>query len=412
MKKNHLPKQWGVLSPEDYLKKRDSKAGVSQLEQRLEQQKLDKATQAAEISDKADQVRAMAESYLNSIKESREQAARLDDAAKVKFQQAENTVILQAEKARAAAQAASAAAEGAARAESLADATKALEDTQAAYVTAETAHQAASVAMSEILQNISTTPVIKVEVDRIEYPWPTAIAADGSLIVGVRRHGRFGLQVCVETEENDGRIIRRLESASDVGLFEVERYTNTQGFKNLADGQTQWSFRDRGDFDELLWVALSQTKLKNTAAGKKDPSTDCCVKFRKRGIQMLTKSSLAKVLGPASANAQIRSVCQRDQITPPWEAGWVSEYHDAAKLEKDPVRRRALKDAQAKASNEGLPPQRIPKSDVKLNIAQNDDRIDALEAEMREMRRSLEVLTSILKDVMNPAATTAPASAA
>jgi hypothetical protein len=34
---------------------------------------------------------------------------------------------------------------------------------------------------------------------RIEYPWPTAEAADGPLIVGVRPQGRWGTNVCIET---------------------------------------------------------------------------------------------------------------------------------------------------------------------------------------------------------------------
>lgn len=39
-----------------------------------------------------------------------------------------------------------------------------------------------------------------------------------------------------------------------------------QGHKNLADGQSAWSSRDRSDFDELLWVTKSQTQRKNLAA--------------------------------------------------------------------------------------------------------------------------------------------------
>ncbi|OAQ60893.1 flxA-like protein domain-containing protein [Pochonia chlamydosporia 170] len=100
-------------------------------------------------------------------------------------------------------------------------------------------------------------------------------------------------------------------------------------------------------FKELLWVTNSQIQLKNVAANKKDPPTDCCVEFHKKGIHMLTVTSLNKVLGPASARAKIERVCERDGIPTPWKAGWVSHYSDPSKVEKDPARRRALKDAQA-----------------------------------------------------------------
>ncbi|KID84384.1 FluG domain-containing protein [Metarhizium guizhouense ARSEF 977] len=128
--------------------------------------------------------------------------------------------------------------------------------------------------------------------NRIEYPWPTAKAADGFLIIGVRQQGKWGTQVCVETTGEDGGLVRRLEPASSVGLLEVEHYKAMAGHKHLADG-------------------------------------------------------LNKVLGPASARAKIETVCERDGIPTPWKAGWVSYYNDPAKVEKDPTRRRAMKDAQA-----------------------------------------------------------------
>ncbi|KID94658.1 FluG domain-containing protein, partial [Metarhizium majus ARSEF 297] len=134
-------------------------------------------------------------------------------------------------------------------------------------------------------------------------------------------------------------LVRRLVSASNVRLLKVEHYKSIAGHKNLADGQSK--------FKELVWVTKSQIQLKNVAANKKDPPTDCCVEFHKKGIHILTVSSLNKVLGLASAKAKIKKVYKRDGIPTPWKAGWVSYYSDPAKIKKDPTRRRAMKDAQA-----------------------------------------------------------------
>ncbi|KAK1973483.1 hypothetical protein LZ30DRAFT_610669 [Colletotrichum cereale] len=51
------------------------------------------------------------------------------------------------------------------------------------------------------------------------------------------------------------------------------------GWKNLAEGQSKWSYNDCNDFEELLWVTKLHTKRKNMAARNKDLSAYCCVKF-------------------------------------------------------------------------------------------------------------------------------------
>ena len=54
------------------------------------------------------------------------------------------------------------------------------------------------------------------------------------LIIGVRGQGRWGAQVCLEMIEEDGRIIRRLQSTSEAGLVEVEKYKSAQGYRKLS----------------------------------------------------------------------------------------------------------------------------------------------------------------------------------
>ena len=246
----------------------------------------------------------------------------------------------------------------------------------------------------------------KLEGVHVEYPWPTARAADGGLIIGVRRHGQWGTQVCIERVEEGGQIIRRLEAASEVGLLEVEKYKATAGHKILSDGQSTWSNKDRSDFEELLWVTKSQTQRNNQAAGRKDPAADCCVKFRKRGINILTATSLGRVLGTASANAQIDNICKRDGILPPWQAGHVSSFEDPAKVEKDPVRRRALKDSRANktAASEGEQRKQRSQSDSsegQLGLSDaSEQRLQRLEAMMIDLAETQKTMNMTVTKTM------------
>ncbi|KAE9566113.1 hypothetical protein CGMCC3_g17713 [Colletotrichum fructicola] len=239
----------------------------------------------------------------------------------------------------------------------------------------------------------------------IDYPWTTAKAADGSLIIGTRKQGRFGFRVCVETREEDGGVIRRLQSASETGLSEVEKYRKMTGAKDLAEGQSEWSCDDRDDFKQLLWVTKSHTKCKNTAAGKKNPSADCCVKFGSKGIQILTVSSLSKVLGSSSARAKIEDVCSRDNISPPWKAGNISEYHDPSRLEKDPVRRRHLQETQAASATDKHPDQRKQGMDEAMGKGQGaleplEGRVQGLEKGMEEMKNMVTILNNNMEALM------------
>ncbi|KAH7137545.1 hypothetical protein EDB81DRAFT_656351 [Dactylonectria macrodidyma] len=239
----------------------------------------------------------------------------------------------------------------------------------------------------------------------IDYPWRTGKGMTDSLIVGVRKSGR-GTQVCVERQEG-GTLIRRLESASEVGLLEVQNYMNTNDFKNLAEGQSLWSHQHRDDFEELLWVTKSQTMLKNTASRRKDPAADCCVKFRKKGIHILTVSSLSKVLGPTSARRAITRVCERDGFLPPWEAEPVSTYYDKTKLEKNPVKRREMRDQQALENRdikeETNSIQHLQDRIAKLETSgegQLQARVEKMEKRFDTMETSMNELKDMFKQLM------------
>jgi hypothetical protein len=244
---------------------------------------------------------------------------------------------------------------------------------------------------------------------RMTYPWPTAEAADGSLIVGIRAQGRWGTQVCVERVE-EGRIVRRLESASEVGLLEVEKYKRTAGHKVLSEGQKQWSSKDRDDFDELLWVTKSQIQRKNLAAGERLPNADCFVRFHKKGLNILALSSLNRVLGRTSANHRVKEVCQRDGIPPPWEAGHVSEYYDPSKVGKNSARRRAMKDEQAEASSEGhrksgRSQQRYKVETDSESEAGENTKLNELEAHVAGMDAKMTAMENLLKQLLEKLST-------
>lgn len=396
IERNHFPKQWTILTPDEYLK-RDSDATRSGIK--------DKAQAAAKASAAAVDAHALAKTYLQSITETKDKLEGLDDTTVARVEEAEQAIIAEVANALAAMEIAKASAEKASLASNMQDATEALEAAEAAYTTAAEATKAANLAMDEALSLVDAAEsAANSSQSSIEYPWTTTQAADGSLIVGVRKQGATGTQVCIETQEDDGRVIRRLESASDVGLLQVGRYLKMQGFKNLSEGQSQWSHKDRYDFDQLLWVTKSQTKCKNTAANNKDPNADCCVKFHNKGVQILTVGSLTKVLGPSSARAEIEKVCERDGILPPWKAGLVSHYYDPSKVEKDAVRRRALRDAQAAMPSDDRlgrrkqSPGAYSEAESRM-VQQLQDKVENLENQMKDRVENLENQMKDMKDM-------------
>lgn len=147
----------------------------------------------------------------------------------------------------------------------------------------------------------------------MEYPWPTARMADGSVIIGYRQGGLGIHQVCIESVEDNGRVIRRHKLASRVpGAKEY-----IKNGKNLAKNQSRWSKNDRPQFQELLWITQAEMHCKDLSKGKKNPPADCCVRF-KGEIDILTVTSLGKVLTPNGAREEIEKVCKRDGVVPPW----------------------------------------------------------------------------------------------
>lgn len=390
--RKHLPKSWSVLSADDYLA---GQSGNKNME--------DIAREALRVSDEVTKIHDVVNAQLETIKEAKEGLAELDGVTKAKYQNAEEVIMEELGKLRATADAAKVAFGKVALAKSPSEATVALEAVLKAHKTATDSNERSTAAMKTV-ENVSGTPITS-----IQYPWRTGKGTSGSLIVGVRRSGR-GTQVCVERQEG-GTLIRRLESASEVGLLEVQKYMSTNDFKNLAEGQSLWSNQHRDDFEELLWVTKSQTMLKNTASRRKDPAADCCVKFRENGIHILTITSLSRVLGPTSARSAIAKACERDGFLSPWEAEPVSTYNDKAKLEKDPAKRREMRDKQAlenhdikgAANNIQHLQDRIEKMEtsgteqLQARVEKMEKRFDTMETSMIELKEMFKQLMESLK---------------
>ncbi|KAM7209418.1 hypothetical protein V8F06_014875, partial [Rhypophila decipiens] len=160
---------------------------------------------------------------------------------------------------------------------------------------------------------------------RVEYPWETMETQHGELIIGIRRRG-IGHQVCVEVEEPDGRMVRTLKSGSEVGLRDTAKYKSMGGYKDLAKGQSDWSFKNREDFGELLFVTT--TNRKSIYGNSRNPGADCCVRFLTKGIHILSVSSFERVLGRKDAREEIMKVCERDGICAPWAVEMITEDND------------------------------------------------------------------------------------
>lgn len=372
IKRNHFPQDWHAPTADEYLGKLDQN-------RKLADEMLTKISASYTTAE---------QDFLNM----KSKAADLDDSKKADVDKAEKHIAPKVASALQAKETAEKLVKKVYQTWNLEETVKALETMESACTTASEAATAVCVAIAEVSHTVSTKP----SQGHMKYPWPTAQAADGSLIIGVRKMGLFATQACVETQEEDGRVIRRLQSASDTGLLEVEQYKKLEGFKNLAEGQNKWTYKHREDFVKLHWVTKSQTKLRNTAARNKKPNADCCVEFTNGKIEILTLSSFRKVLGETSAMIKVKEVCKRDGILPPNEAGCVSEYFDPSKLEKDPAKRRQMEEEQATKTAEN------PRSEHKPDLRKQDplksarggdstfeDRLARLEAKVDGLERLL-----------------------
>jgi hypothetical protein len=162
-----------------------------------------------------------------------------------------------------------------------------------------------------------------------EYPWKTLDTTDGRRIMAGRQHTRRGESqdkstLIVASDLSDDPIYETT-TGSNVGALEVEEFFNLDGIKLLAekdemgrDTQT-WTWRDEDDFEEFLWCTKGTRNMHTFGKGSKAPATYCGVRFKKRGINVLTKTNLENVIKKKKAKNFIEEYCRRKGIPPPWE---------------------------------------------------------------------------------------------
>ncbi|KAK4063930.1 hypothetical protein Purlil1_14143 [Purpureocillium lilacinum] len=189
------------------------------------------------------------------------------------------------------------------------------------------------------------------------YPWPTLKTHMGK-IIGLTKHGR-GYRPIVEWM-HQGKILRTLESPSEVGSDDVEAYLNTPKSKvffgkELPEGKKpedrprEWTRKDRDKIQHVDWATQSMVLRKNTA--RNDISGRCYVCFTLKeplpdgrpNRDMVDISTLRRIFTESKADKLVADVCKRDKILPPWQAKPVSEFHDPSKREKDVKERRLLR---------------------------------------------------------------------
>lgn len=236
----------------------------------------------------------------------------------------------------------------------------------------------------------------------IQYPWPTMQTDDG-LIIGVRDRAVGGPQVCIETTTADGRIVRRLESASDFGHAEVQRYMKMPNYKSLSNTGMQFYRKNEADFKKLHWVTMSRIKNKNLATGKKDPPTDCCVEFKEHGLQIITVSNVCNILGRKNGRAAIEQVCKEQGIPPPWDRESMHTFY------REPKNGRKQSAAERWATVDS-PPQKPPATTPPSNghVSTNgggfqDPRVDLLNDKIGDLEKKIDLLTATIERLLKDA---------
>ncbi|CAM1503400.1 Fc.00g081760.m01.CDS01 [Cosmosporella sp. VM-42] len=179
------------------------------------------------------------------------------------------------------------------------------------------------------------------------YPWYTQQVDKGWWILGYGKVGK-GYRVVTARREDDGRIIHRIEPGPEVGRAIVADYVEHHGSLNLKNAQEGWSRKDEKGFVKVHWCTFSYIRKRNMAAGRTDPVSICFVEHRYREPGLLYATTLRKVLGEDRANREIIKVCRRDSIPCPWESAPIHSFCDPVALEKDPEKRRHLREQQAR----------------------------------------------------------------
>lgn len=192
------------------------------------------------------------------------------------------------------------------------------------------------------------------EPTELSYPWATKKVGN-NLILGYKTHGGRGHQVLVENF-TDGRYIRRIMAAGEVGLRKVTEYRDDRDALDLAAEQKKdWGIAHRKLVKDVLWASQARVQRKNLAANTKNGDMYAAVTVLENGqlaLKIWSFSTLSRVIGQGDARAEVKRCCLRDRIETPWDAGPVETYYDESRVEQDPQRRAELRDKKSAANSQ------------------------------------------------------------
>jgi hypothetical protein len=246
-----------------------------------------------------------------------------------------------------------------------------------------------------------------------DYPWYTQKTGHGDwTIVGTSRHGGNGHYVLVEsmaegTDHEGNRIpYQKWVSASEVGLACVDQYNDAPNRKNLAEDSKGFSIKDRKDFEKLLCVTDGRTKLHNSATGGKEVPSKCTIKFKTKGIAVLSASTFYRVVGETLGRALVRDLCKCLGFPAPWEREPVAIVYDPRKLGKNKVANfgRRIDHGKPAITEQKDGGATIPGNDTTSRSpspAQDDQRIKDVEAKIATMQGTMETKMNQMRDQMN-----------
>ncbi|KAM0347582.1 hypothetical protein ACHAP4_011303 [Fusarium culmorum] len=266
---------------------------------------------------------------------------------------------------------------------------------------------------SSVRSNIINPPS-NINNSGLKYTWKTFPLDSETEILAWNHRGR-GKQVLTARKEEDGRTVHRIEPASEVDPQIAEEMSQDNKALNLKQAQTMVSRQDRQHFVEIHWCTKSLTKVRNTAAGKKDPDAVCCIQFQS-GYHLLGMATVFKVLGKGQSTFdKIKAVCERDGFCPPWEAEPVATKYDLAALKKDPKTRRMWRESAAteasvlksNVTSQGYTAPKLPVSSQQqtqrptnavieqglfLHDNPSQQRMDNLEQQIQELKAMMQTL--------------------
>ena len=160
---------------------------------------------------------------------------------------------------------------------------------------------------------------------RPDFPWACGKTATGDRIIAcwkwaaAKGTNAFASSVVVETVKGN-RLVYLIESGGDCGLFEVAQYLAMPGIYQInvpADKRKRWTYKERLDFVELVFVASARYKTHHVESNLRSPKSLCAVRM-KDGLELMIASDFIRMLGEMSAKVKIAKYCKEAGTTPPW----------------------------------------------------------------------------------------------